>query len=275
MLNKIKRHKPHLSPAEQNVADWILDHPSEAIHSSLATVASAAGTSEPTVIRFCRSIGPSGFREMKLRLAETLSRPTSYMHRDVNPDDSVNDAVTKVMDRTIQAMIEIRSQTSSMPFEQALGAMTSARQLVFVGLGASGHVSRDACQKFFRLGIPCSFATDTPIIVQTAAVLGTDDVMVVTSHTGNWPDVVRAVNTATENGAFVIALTDPRSSLAAAASLVFECQSHEDTSIYTPMSSRLAHLALLDALQVVLALKMGQTAETNLQKSKRALAEAL
>jgi len=271
MLNKIKRCILQLSQAEAQVANWILNHPSEAIHSSLATVAAAAGTSEPTVIRFCRSIGPKGFREMKLRLAETLSRPASYMHRDVKPDDSISDAVIKVMDRSIQAMIDIRSQTSSMPFEDALDAMSGARQLVFGGLGASGHVSRDACQKFFRLGIPCSFATDAPTIVQTAAILGSNDVMIITSHSGAWPDVVRATTIATENDAFVIALTNPASPLAAAASLVFECESHEDTSVYTPMSSRLGQLALLDTLQVALALRIGLTADTSLRRCKEAL----
>jgi DNA-binding MurR/RpiR family transcriptional regulator len=41
------------------------------------------------------------------------------------------------------------------------------------------------------------------------------------------------------------------------------------------MSSRLAHLALLDALQVALALKLGQGANAMLRKSKEALADRI
>ena len=43
--------------------------------------------------------------------------------------------------------------------------------------------------------------------------------------------------------------------------------------MFTPMSSRLVHLALLDALQVALALRLGAAAaEENLQLTKEALA---
>jgi RpiR family carbohydrate utilization transcriptional regulator len=69
----------------------------------------------------------------------------------------------------------------------------------------------------------------------------------------------------------VIALTDPQTSLAAAADIVFPYHALEDTSIYTPMSSRLAQLALLDALQVALALALGAPAVANLRNAKRAL----
>lgn len=272
MLSKIQRLRPALSRAEQAVADWVLAHPGQAKDSTLAGVAGAAGTSEPTVIRFCRSLGLAGFRELRLRLAETLSRPSSYLHRDVAVDDSIAEVVAKVIDRSIQALIDVRAQASSMPFDKALDAMVNARQLVFAGLGASGIVSRDAAQKFFRLGIPCSYATDAPAILQTAAIVDAVDVLIITSHTGNWLDLARAARLAVENGATVIALTDPDSALARNASLVFECHTPEDTNVYTPMSSRLAHLALLDALQVALALKLGQSADSKLRKSKEALA---
>lgn len=271
MLSKIKRCKPDLSQAEQGVADWVLAHPGQARNATLAEVALATGASEPTVIRFCRSIGLKGFREFKLRLVETLSQPSSFIHSDLGPNDSVSDAVIKVMDRSIRAMNDVRSQSSSMPFEEAAETMAKARQLVFAGLGASGDVSRDAKQKFFRLGIPCSAATDSPAILQTAAILGPNDVLIATSHTGRWPDVIAAARLASENGASVVALTDPVSPLADVAHLIFECQTVEDTNVFTPLSSRLAHLVLLDALQVVLALRLGQAAETNLRKSKSAL----
>ena len=69
----------------------------------------------------------------------------------------------------------------------------------------------------------------------------------------------------------VIALTVPDSALAAAASLLFDCQINEDTSVYTPMSSRLEQLAILDALQVTLALGLGGAAEDRLRATKKAL----
>jgi RpiR family carbohydrate utilization transcriptional regulator len=253
MLSRIEQRATSLSRAERRVANWVLAHPRQAADATLAEVAQACGASEPTVIRFCRSVGLSGFRELTIRLTEALSRPVSYVHRDVSADDATADAVTKVLDAAISSLMDMRAQ------------------LLFIGLGASGHVATDACHKFFRLGTPCNAHTDTPSILQAAAIAGPDDVLIVVSHLGGWAELDRAAAAARDNGATVIALTNPSSRLARIANLVFGWDPHEDTSVYTPMSSRLAQLALLDALYVAFALSLGDVAAEKLRRSKDAL----
>jgi RpiR family transcriptional regulator, carbohydrate utilization regulator len=271
MLDTIHERTPELSRAEQRVARWVVEHPNQAARATLAEVARQCGTSEPTVIRFCRHVGLRGFREFTIRLTEALSRPISNVHRNVSAEDTTPDAVTKVMDTSIRSLIEMRSRLSAMPFDATVAALAAARQIAFAGLGASGHVAADACQKFFRLGIPCTALTDTPDLLQFAAIVDASDVLVIISHSGGWPELGRAADLARARGATVAALTDPNSRLAASAHLLFPCAEIEDASVYTPMSSRLAHLALLDALQVALALSMGELAIDRLRRSKRAL----
>jgi RpiR family carbohydrate utilization transcriptional regulator len=272
MLSQIERQTEQLSRAEQRVARWVLAHPKQAANATLAAVATACGTSEPTVIRFCRSVGVSGFREFARRLTEALSRPASTIHRDVSANDTASDATTKVLDASIRSLIDIRSQLSSMPFDTAVGAMRGARQIAFAGLGASGHVASDACQKFFRLGLPCAALTDTPTILQFAAIVGRGDVLVLASQMGQSPELARAAGIARDNGATVMAVTDPDSVLAAAVEVLFACPAQPDANVYTPMSSRLAHLAVLDALQVALAIALGDLAVDKLRRCKDALA---
>jgi len=271
MLSQISRAIPDLSRAEKRVASWVLEHPKQATSATLAHIASECGTSEPTVIRFCRRMGLGGFRELGVRLAESLSVPGSYVHRDVNPDDSISDAAIKVLDASIQSLSEMRAQISSMPIEAAAKAMAAARQIAFAGLGASGHVARDACHKFFRLGIPCSSLLDTPMILQFAAIAEPDDVLVLLSHSGRWQEFTQAANLARERGATVIAITNPDSDIAHSASILFPCRVIEDTNVFTPTSSRLGQLALLDALLVALALTLGSGATERLRLSKDAL----
>ena len=271
MLNRIEQCTASLSRAEQRVAAWVLAHPRQAADATLAEVARACGASEPTVVRFCRSVGLSGFRELKIRLTEALSRPVSYVHRDVSADDATPDAVTKVLDAAISSLLDMRAQLSAVPIDAAAAALREARQITFIGLGASGHVAADARHKFFRLGTPCNAHTDTPSILQAAAIAGPGDVLVFISHLGGWPELDRAATTARDNGATVIALTKPGSRLASTADLVFGSDPHEDTSVYSPMSSRLAQLALLDALYVAFALSLGDVAVEKLRLSKDAL----
>lgn len=271
MLSQISRAIPDLSRAEKRVASWVLEHPKQATSATLAHIASECGTSEPTVIRFCRRMGLGGFRELGVRLAESLSVPGSYVHRDVNPDDSISDAAIKVLDASIQSLSEMRAQLSSMPIDTAATAMATSRQIAFAGLGASGHVARDACHKFFRLGIPCSSLLDTPMILQFAAIAEPDDVLVLLSHSGRWQEFAQASNIARERDATVIAITNPDSDLADSASILFPCRVIEDTNVFTPTSSRLGQLALLDALLVALALTLGSGATERLRLSKDAL----
>ena len=272
MLGEINQSLGRLSRAEKRVAEWVLAHPRQAAESTVAAVARACATSEPTVIRFCRRMGLAGFREFTIRLTEALSQPGSLVHRDVSAVDSTADATVKVVEAAIKSMHDLRSQLSSMPFDRVIARMVAARQLVFSGLGASGHVATDACHKFFRLGIPCSALVDTPTIRQFAAIAGRRDVMFVVSKNGDTEVQCDAARRARDNGAFVVALTDPYSPLATVANAVLACDAQEDTNIYTPRSSRLVHLAVFDALHVATALALGDVAAQNLQLSKDALA---
>lgn len=271
MLDRIERRRADFSPSERRVADWVLGHPRQAAGATLAAIARECGTSEPTVIRFCRRVGLRGFRELGIRLTEALSQPASYVHRDVSADDAQADAIAKVMDASIRSLIDVRAQLSAMPIAPAVAAMANARQLAFAGLGASGHVARDACQKFFRLGVPCCALTDTPMILQFAAIADPADVLIIASQSGRWPELARAAELARHSGATVIALTDPQTTLASEVDILFPYHALEDTSVYTPMSSRLAQLALLDALQVALALALGGPAARKLKSAKQAL----
>lgn len=271
MLQTIRHAQSRLSPAEKQVGRWILAHPQRATTVTVAELAKAAGTSEPTVIRFCRRLGAAGFTDLKLRLVEALSRAESFAHQHVREDDSTPDAVVKVMNSSIQALLDVRARLAGLPFEAAVEAMTGARQLVFAGLGASGVVALDACQKFFRIGLPCAAATDTPTVQQMGAIAEAADVFVFISHTGRWPELARAASAARDRGACVMALTAPGNALAKVAALNFGISVDEDTSVYTPMSSRLAQLAILDALQVALTLRLGHAAEEKLRAAKQAL----
>ena len=271
MLSRIERRLPELSKTGRKVAAWILEHPRTAADATLAEVARASGVSEPSVIRFCRSVGLDGFRDLTLRLTAALSRPASYVHRDVDPGDSLPDAVGKVLDASIRTLVDTRTSLDEIPVDAIVKPLAAARQIVFQGLGASGYVARDACHKYFRLGIPCASMADVPSILQFAAIAGPGDVIVIVSAAGAWPDTTAAAGSAAVNGATVIALTAPGSALADAATIVLPIEPTEDTNIYTPMSSRLAHLAVLDAILVSLALDLGEPASNRLRASKDAI----
>lgn len=273
MLHQIEQHLENLSPSERRVGTWILEHPAKARKLTLAQLADECGTSQPTVIRFCRHIGLAGFRELALALTEALSRPRNLVHRNVRQGDGTQDVALKVFDSAILSLSEQRQMIGAQEFEHAAHWLKGARQILFAGFGGSGHVAEDACHKFFRLGVPCSSMTNAPGVRQLASISRADDVFVVISNSGQSADMIESTKHAIERGAHVIAVTDPRSELARSSTVVLSCSEQDETNVYTPMNSRISQLVVLDVLQVCLALALGDTAARNLKRSKQALSQ--
>ena len=89
ILGQIQRSRDGLSPAERRVADHVLAHPRSALNDPIAEIAKAAQVSQPTVIRFCRSLGCEGLSDFKLRLASGLSASIPLTHTQVTGTDSM------------------------------------------------------------------------------------------------------------------------------------------------------------------------------------------
>ena len=58
LLAVIERQRSELNKSESKVADAILRNPEEATRSSIASLATQAGVSEPSVNRFCKNSVP-------------------------------------------------------------------------------------------------------------------------------------------------------------------------------------------------------------------------
>lgn len=273
MLERIRGMAPGLRRSEQKIASLVLKHPHAIVNASVSEVAREAEVSQPTVVRFCRSIGCAGFQDFKLRLAQDLARGTPYVHEDVRPDDPIADMAAKVMNRSIAALTRVRNQVNADAMGHAVDILTQARRIEFYGFGASGVVAQDAQNKFFRLGIPAVAYSDFHVQSMAATILGPDGVAVAISHTGRTRELLRSVELALDGGTPVIAITSGGTPLAERATVALLVDVPEDTSIYTPMTSRLAHLAVIDILQVAVALRRGIQNTDSLFRSKRPIRE--
>ncbi|WP_114394476.1 transcriptional regulator HexR [Oleisolibacter albus] len=273
MLDRIRGMMTGLRRSEQKIAEVVLKQPHSVVNASVSEVARDAGVSQPTVVRFCRSVGCGGFQDFKLRLAQDLATGTPYVHEDVRPEDPVADVAAKVLNRSIASLTRVRNQMNSDALEQAVEIMAAAGRLEFYGFGASGIVAMDAQNKFFRLGIPCAAHIDYHVQAMSAAILGPTGAVVAISHTGRTRELLRSVDLALESGSKVIALTSGGSPLADRATVSLIVDVPEDTSMYTPMTSRIAHLAMMDVLQVGVALRRGMNLTESLARAKRSIRE--
>lgn len=271
MINIIRDALPTLSKSETKVAQAILAEPDQATRSSIAALARLAEVSEPSVNRFCKRFGATGFPDFKLRLAKSLVSGVRFVSRNVDPDDEVESYTPKIFDSTISDLARVRDSVSHSRINQVVDKLIQARRIYFFGLGASGSVARDAENKFFRFNIPVSCHEDVLMQRMLASTGTTGDIFFIISHTGRTRELVDVAELARSNGSTVIALTAPNTPLARASSLALEVAVPENTDEYMPMTSRLVHLLLLDVLATGVTLKRGPDFLPHLEKIKGSL----
>jgi glucokinase len=241
--------------AEQRVADWVLANPRSALSDPIVDIARQAGVSQPTVVRFCRSMGCSGLSDFKLKLASGLTSTIPVSHTQVKRTDSTHELGAKVLDNTAAAVLKARDEINSDAVQRAIDMLLTARRVDFYAVGQYGIVATDAQYKFLRFGVPTAAYTDPRVQQLAAAVLGPGDVLVAISGSGKVEELQGAVETALERGARVIALAPSHAPLAKRATLAITIDHTEDVATQMPMISRILHLALVDVLAVGVAMR--------------------
>lgn len=271
LLARIEASFDELRKSERAVAQFVLTHPNEVLSISIAELAYRVGVSQPTVARFVNALGFTGFKDFKLRLAQSLASGVPYVHRDVGPDDSLDEVAPKVFNRTIGALMSVRNQLDAVRLQRAVEFITRAARMEFYGIGNSGIVATDAQHKFFRFGIPSVAYSDPHTQGMAATLLEEGDVVVAISASGRTPEIIRACELAREAGAEVIAITASGSPLARTATVLLAADVPEDPDVYAPMTSRIAHLAIIDVLSVSVALASGPELIKRLERTKQTL----
>lgn len=263
MLDRIKASLPSLAPAEQRVGRLVLQDPRSFANLPVSELAERAHVSKPTVVRFCRSMGYDGLSDFKLKLAGTVSEGVPFIHRSVDADDKTGDVLVKVVDNTVAAFLKYRNDASSHAIERAVDALLatwkSKGRIEFYGAGNSGIVAQDAQHKFFRLGINAVAYSDGHMQVMGASLLGPGDCLVIVSNSGRTRDLMDAADIARKHGATVITITTSGSPLAQAGHIQLAADHPEGYDRYSPMTSRLLHLMVIDIMATCLALRIGST----------------
>ena len=271
LLARLGGALPRFRRSEQKVADFVLRDPRRVVRMNLATLSAEAEVSQPTAIRFCRALGCRGFPELKIRIAEVLASGTPFVHSAIQPGEALAVVIDKIFDSSVDALRQIRVQLDLAAVERAVDAIARASRIDLVGIGLSSVAAIDAHQKFMRLGVPTSFHPDSHLQRMSAATLKPSDVAIVFSYTGQIRDVMRTVELALEQGATVIGVTRTGSVLARRSTIAIGVDTLENTFVYAPMTTRLAHLAVVDVLATAVAISSGERGVTLIRRVKRAV----
>ena len=271
ILQRIHSAKHSLRKSELKVCEFVLSHLAQVIHMRIVDLAEACTVSEPTVVRFCKAINCNGFQDFKVEVAQHIASKQEYEAFTISDTDSVTDLGHKVFDATLSTLTDVRNAINPVDIEAAIKAITQAKRVEFYGFGASAAVAADAQHKFFRLQISSAAYSDPHIQTMSAMSLGPKDVIVAISQSGRTTALIEAVRLGNSTGALTIGLAPTGSPVATECKISIEINAEENVEIYTPLSSRIAHLVVIDLLAVGVAQSIGPRISKHLQAIEQSL----
>lgn len=238
-----------LPRSERKVADYVLAHADEVIHSSVTDLAQTLGVSESTIVRFCQRVEYQGYHEFKILLARDLGTPLKDTYEMIAPQDDVATVVRKTFQVSIQALNDTLAVLNPDNIRQAVALLAEADHVYIFGCGGSGGIAQVAGQKLLRLGLPSTVCSDPHTQTLLAGMATEQDAVIGISHSGNNEDVIRAIRVAQERQAKTIAITNyPASSAAKLANVLLLTGAAETPLVSEAGPSRAVQLGVIDTL---------------------------
>lgn len=283
ILVKLNELMDSFAPSEQKVAKYIAENLDNVLGLSVEELSNRSGASKAAVIRFCKTIGFKGYRDLSIQLAAELALyqndGSNEEYTDINVGDDVETILRNVSYHNVKAIEDTLLLTDVSQVQKAVDLLKKAERIDFYGVGASAIVAQDAQNKFMRINKYATAYRESHLQLASAVNLGKSGVAVAISWSGETKDVVEAARLAKESGAVVIAITQyGNTTLAKYADIHFGLSAPEATIRCGATSSRIAQLTMIDMLYYCLVSQNYskykvylERSRTEVKKKKRAL----
>ena len=268
-----------LPPSQARIAVAIRERPGMAVEMPISELAAACSSSVASVVRFCHAIGLGGYGELRRALASELGRESAQFTgsadygSDIRPEDTLRVAVEKLAALERLALEETIARLDDTVLEAVVDVVDGADRILLYGIGASWYVAADLGQKLLRIGRNAIVLADPHEALSSAAVPASRTVAIAFSHSGTTDETVRFVVTAHEAGATTIGVTSsPSSALAQKADHALFTHARESAFRAGAMVSRMAQLAVVDAVFIGAAQRRHDETIDALRRSRDATA---
>lgn len=275
MISRIHNCYDSLTDTEKKIADTVFSSPEDAVKMTVKELAERSGTVPSAVVRFCKSIGATGFSDFKICLSAELGGKVSATGMlPVGEGDDPQQVFRKVFSSGINTLEDTLSMIDFSQAEAIVRLLRQATRVVFFGVGTSSVIATDAQYRFAQLGIATSACTDILFMNVTAANLKAGDVAVCISHSGSTKATVDAMRRAKKSGADTIAISSfAHSRLAKESNYKLIAFSDDKNYPVEAVSARIAHICILDALMMSLAAKNYETLQKHIGERNEVLQE--
>ena len=256
-----QRHRA-LSGRLQQIAEFVLDHPTEVALGTVAEVAERSGVPPSAIVRFAHALGFGGFTQMqqvfrsrlvagvapsyKARLARMKHEEKSILGR--KPAAVLGRFVAEAQ----SALVALSQSAHARELEAATGILAKARDIYLLGLGGSFPVATHLAYVLRKLGRRVVLLDGMGGSIHEQSHPATsEDALVAISFRNYYPDTARLFSELVARRVPAISITDSLlSPIVEGATVVFEIQDMPEPALRTLV----APMCLVQALAIGLDL---------------------
>lgn len=263
-----------LSLAEQKVANYFISHMDEIYSLPIADLAERSAVSAGTWVRFCKSIGFSGLKELKQALFDYASEgkkdagDSQFVFADIKDHKDTAGIVDSIRASSVQAIENTLRILDLGVLEATAKLIMESKSVKLFGVGASSLVARDLTRKLMRIGVNAIFTDDFHVQLTIAATMEPDDLAIIVSNSGTTKEMLEIQEMICHKKIKHAVITSiGKNPLSQKADLILSTSSPEIHLRSGAMSSRIAQLIVVDCLFTTVANKNYQKIEPKLEES--------
>lgn len=209
---KIQQQYTAMSEGERKIADFLFSNDCFPSLPNINELAVSVQTSVSTIVRFCKTLGFSGYSEFKYHYQKGLPAPLGG-DIQLSSSDSIVTIKEKVGTFTQQALWRSISIINNTQLEAAVSAISHARQIMICGEGSASGIAALAANAFMCLGIPSCYIPDALTQLRNISFYEKNDVVIGITNDGYIKDVVDTLMLAHSKNVTTICITGRSDSL--------------------------------------------------------------
>lgn len=249
VIENLKSRYASFSTSEKKIADYILKYPDKAVNCNVSELANASGTSDATIIRFCKHSGYSGYYQLRITLSRELGRIDQAY--DTESNEGMMAGTLQKYAANIQSMAR---KIDEKTFQECARLIENCHYVHIVATGNTTPLAHHVGFRLGRLGIRSTFHSLTEYFLNDIVLAQEDDVVLAISQSGTSKQVVKAMELAMERKITTIAVVGYEySPVSRLADYLLPAIVPEQTFDYRKNHAHVYEMAVLDALMEMIS----------------------
>jgi DNA-binding MurR/RpiR family transcriptional regulator len=242
------------------LASWLLQQRQKIVDLPISRFAQETGVTETTIVRFCKGIGYSGYRELRLALVQSVgvAKGLQLGAGESSPepgDGSMLSLAKKLVAINTDVLTRTPQLLDEQSLEQAVEALLKGTEVYLVGFGSSTPIALDLYQRLLRLGIRATICSDPHILTVITTNLEPGAVLFGVTYSGQSRDLVDALKAVKGREATRIVLTSNVGAAAARLADILLISAVPEMAARETVATRISQLAIVDVLCTALTMR--------------------